>query len=831
MIDFGSLVGSKQEEVTYDLEKFYGALDVKGTHTEPRAAQREAMRALTERYDEKDSVLKVSTGAGKTTVGLLYLYGFMRVLREPVVFLCPTVQLIEQVLEEAKRLGIPARAYLGGETYPSQECIRGDAVLVCTYEKLFNAKSTFARSDVNLIPRAIVLDDAHAGVENIRKQFTLTVSGDAFEALRAILAATCRKYHPTKWIDIEHGDPVALLEVPHWIWTDSHQEIQTMLHGFSGSDELKFVWPYLCDMLTLCRCVMSGAHAEISPEVLPTERVRAFSQPAHRLFMSGTLADDSLLTRELGVAPSATANPILPPSDRGLGERMILAPSLVDPDLDRAYIMDLCADLAKNYNVVVLTSSGELAADWVAKGATYCVEGNFAQGVRNLKDPHSGLRFAVFAQRFDGVDLPDDACRVLVIDGTPYGSGLIDKVDSEMTITPGGARNRTIFRIEQGMGRPVRSHADFAVVLLAGQDLTTYVGRKDVLSAMTHDARNQLNLGIELAEMMRKDGHKPDAAIRQVINQCLQRDAGWKKYYNHKIRDTAKKNPDIDVAKIRLADTERRAHTMASNNNLIDAAFGFNKGIQESNVDGEELGIYLQRLSRITYLSDPSEAMKLQQSARERNLTLAIPPALPRKPSMPGGKSVAEKVCAWFAKFSNGNAAVIEAKRIADALDLAQPAKKVEAALQKLGAAIGADSTRPDEDYHEGPDNIWFWGNHIFVIEAKSGNELALHKKDSGQLHDSMQWARDSYPQFAERMRPIIVAKVTKSDADANFPADTRVMTQAGCAAMSKSLHQLAQKLAQLGPIFATPDVVLVEMQNFGLHPDQFLRSHTLSMT
>jgi len=98
MIDFGSLIGSEPEKVTYDLEKFYGALDVKGTHTEPRPAQREAMRALTGRHAEKDLVLKVSTGAGKTTVGLLYLYGHMRVSGEPVVFLCPTVQLVDQVL-------------------------------------------------------------------------------------------------------------------------------------------------------------------------------------------------------------------------------------------------------------------------------------------------------------------------------------------------------------------------------------------------------------------------------------------------------------------------------------------------------------------------------------------------------------------------------------------------------------------------------------------------------------------------------------------------------------------------------------------------------------
>lgn len=829
MIDFGSLVGSKSEEVTYDLEKFYGALDVKGTHTEPRPAQREAMRALTERCNEKDLVLKVSTGAGKTTVGLLYLYGFMRTSREPVVFLCPTVQLIDQVLEEAQRLGIAARAYPKGEPYPPQECIRGEAVLVCTYEKLFNAKSTFTRSDVGLIPNAIALDDAHAGVENIRKQFTLRVDGDAFKQLLAVLAPQCKNYHATKWMDIESGDSTALLEVPHWIWTDGHREIQRLLHAFAGDIDFIFVWPYLRDILPLCRCVISGSHAEISPEVLPTDQVRAFSLPHHRLFMSATLADDSLLTRELGVARSATANPILPPSDRGLGERMILAPSLINPDLDRGYVMDLCVDLAKNHNVVVLTSSGPLAADWVAKGAEYFSDENFAEGVRKLKNPHSGTRFAVFAQRFDGVDLPDDACRVLVIDGTPHGAGLIDKVDAEMTVTPGGARNRTIFRIEQGMGRPVRSHADFAVVLLAGPDLTTYVGRKDVLAAMTHDSRNQLNLCVELADMVRKGGDA-NTQIRQVINQCLSRDAGWKKYYNQKIRDVVKNNPAPDIARIALAEQERQAHTMAYHNNLIEAKLVFNRAIHEAQIKGEELGIYLQRLARLAYLSDPAEAMKFQQSARERNLTLAIPPALPRRPSAPGGKMVAEKMCGWFAKFSDTNAAVIEAKRIADSLDLTQNHRKVEAALHKLGEALGAYSSRPDDDFQEGPDNLWFWGNYSFVIEAKSGNEKTLHKKDSGQLHDSVEWVRNAHPEFADRLRPIIVARVTKADADANFPANTRVLTQSGCAAMGKALHQLAQKLAQLGPVFTTPDLVLVELQNYGLHPDQFLGTHTVPL-
>lgn len=828
MVDFGSLVGAKKDVAIYDLDSLYSSLDVKSTHTEPRPAQREAMQELTKRHAEKDLVLKISTGAGKTTVGLLYLLGHMKLSRAPAVYLCPTLQLVEQVLEEAGRLGIAANDYPGGETYPAPACMRGDSILVCTYEKLFNAKSTFLRSDVNIIPCAIVLDDAHAGAEIVRKQFTLRVRGDAYAALLEVLAPACQAYSKPKWLDIESSDPMALLEVPHWIWTEHALKIQEVLHGFADTDEFRFVWPYLAEILPTCRCVLGGGGAEIAPEVLPTHFVRPFAQAGHRLFMSATLADDSLLTREFGTSPIAAAQPILPPSDRGLGERMILAPSLVDPELDRGYVIGLCADLTKAYNVVVLTSSEFLAKDWVAAGAQYFAGETFAEGVRRLRNPGSGLRFAVFAQRYDGVDLPDDACRVLVIDGIPYGESLIDKQDQQMTLIPGGVRNRTVFRIEQGMGRPVRSHADFAVVLLVGQDLTTYVGRHDVLKAMTSDTRNQIQLSFELAELVRKSHpDNPQLAIRQVIDQCLGRDPGWKDFYNHRVREAAKNAPTISQSRIDLASEERESYSLAMSNGAADAKVRFQKAIHSSDLAGEELGIFLQRLARIAYLSDPVEGLKIQQGARERSLAVAIPPAAPRKPSAPGAKTVAEKFCAWFGKFTNGNAAVIEAKKIADSLALNAKHQAVEAAIHALGEALGADSERPEKDYGAGPDNLWFWGNAAFVIEAKNENQESLHKSDSGQMHDSLQWAKDNFPEYADRLQPLVVARVCAVDKDAHYPAGTCVLMQDGCSAVGLALHQLCQKLAKMGPVFVTPELVLKELGNYGLLPEQFVGRHT----
>jgi hypothetical protein len=266
---------------------------------------------------------------------------------------------------------------------------------------------------------------------------------------------------------------------------------------------------------------------------------------------------------------------------------------------------------------------------------------------------------------------------------------------------------------------------------------------------------------------------------------------------------------------------------MAASNVAANGKLRFQKAINAAGLRGEELGVYLQRLARIAYLVDPPESLKIQQGARERSLVVAIPPSMPRKPVAPSGKTSAEKFCAWFLKFSPGNAAVIEAKRIADRIDLDSKPKQVEGAIKDLGEALGADSSRPDDEYAAGPDNLWFWGGTAFVIEAKNLNHDSLHKSDSGQLHDSVQWAQENYPQFANRIQPIVVAKVTKADADANFPNGTRVLMQEGCRNLGRALHQLCQKLAMQGPVFVTPENVLTEMANFGLLPEQLVGRHT----
>ena len=354
---------------------------------------------------ERDVVLKMSTGSGKTAVGLLMLKSYMAEVARPGVYLCPTRQLVRQVISEAKLLGLKAEAYTG--SHPSTGATRGDAVLVATYEKLINARSTFERADVLLRPVAMVLDDAHTGVERARDAFTL-VFDSASEVYSFILtraADSLRQQYPGRAESILQGDPYAIAEVPYWTWLTLLPQVTKKLAEESESDALKFTWGLVRDDLHLMRCIISGSRVEISPEIVNLRRVPAYDDAQHRIYMSATLADDSVLVRELDCDERTARTPIVPPSDRGMGERMVIVPTLFDRRLDRGEVQRWLGRLSKRFNVVVLTPSFAMAQEWEGFGATAAQGDDVELLLQELRD--GGTRFAAIPNRYDGIDLPD----------------------------------------------------------------------------------------------------------------------------------------------------------------------------------------------------------------------------------------------------------------------------------------------------------------------------------------------------------------------------------------------------------------------------------------
>ena len=84
----------------------------------------------------------------------------------------------------------------------------------------------------------------------------------------------------------------------------------------------------------------------------------------------------------------------------------------------------------------------------------------------------------VLVNRYDGIDLPDDTCRVLVFDSRPYSENLIDLYAEQVRPSSEATLMRTVRTVEQGIGRSVRGEKDYSVIVVTGSDLVRLVREK-----------------------------------------------------------------------------------------------------------------------------------------------------------------------------------------------------------------------------------------------------------------------------------------------------------------------------------------------------------------
>lgn len=777
----------------------FESLDRRASHTTLRDTQREALQELSAAQEKRDVVLKLSTGGGKTTIALVHLYAYMLAAKRPCLYVCPRRQLVNQVLQEAKALGIPAIEYPPDQRQPANEAVRGEALLVCTYDKMFNGKSTFTRSDVRLVPHAIVLDDAHAGLEEVRDCFTLRIPmGTPLHEATMQALQPARQYNPTKWIFIDRQDPSAILEVPFWIWAGIAAAVTAAIEEHADEVPFKFVWPHLRERLRWCRCFVSGDSIEIGATVPFVDDFLPFSGAEHRLFMSATLADDSALVREFGCERDAAALPVIPKSDAGVGERMIIAPTLVDAKLTVQWVREWSKAMAQFWRVVVICPSEARAREWAPYGAHVAIGEDVDRAVDGLRQ--GTIPFVAFAQRYDGVDLPDDTCRFLVLDGIPQASGLAERQDSTGSLRTGIAIRPTVHRLEQGMGRAVRSHVDYAVVVLGGEDLATFISHRDIEAQMGAATRAQIQLAHQLASIARErlGSSNPEQVVHELALACLRRDLGWKQFYDEQVRQVSRQAKEaIDVGAIDRAAAERSAINAALRGDSIRAVDLLRPALNLTK-DSAEIGRLMERLAGMLWEHDQDAALKAQRSAHDANTHVATPPtgSTPRRGSS-ATQPQATNVIRWYANFTKPGAALAEVVALQTRLSFAARAKAFEGAFRDLGDVLGALSSRPEEEHDRGPDNLWDWAPVAWVVEAKNERGL-LPKSDGEQSLAAMQWFRENYPERSGV--PVVVCSVTDCEWDAVFPDETRVLTDEGLGRLMANLFNFVRDLTQMDP-------------------------------
>ncbi len=102
MVDFKKRLGQKVTEKIIDPREIYNTLDRKSETGPLRPAQSLVLGEWFEnRREDKNLIIKLHTGEGKTLIGLLILYSRLNQEKGPSLYVCPNKYLVSQVVNEA----------------------------------------------------------------------------------------------------------------------------------------------------------------------------------------------------------------------------------------------------------------------------------------------------------------------------------------------------------------------------------------------------------------------------------------------------------------------------------------------------------------------------------------------------------------------------------------------------------------------------------------------------------------------------------------------------------------------------------------------------------
>ena len=752
MVDFGKL--RKQRDYPTPVDPFDIFLRLpKGPGIDDLwNSQAEALRGWFERRDETDLVIKLNTGGGKTLVGLLIAQSTINETQLPALYLCPNRLLRDQTLQMAARYGIQAVVY---QSDLDDRFLSGRAIMVATYAALFNGLSKFgiAGGGTDIIHLGgLILDDAHTAFTEIRDRFTITIDkgnmpelySDLTHQFRADFGALDRQ---GTFDDLVAGADRGVLEVPHWAWLLRSDDIRERVSQIAN-EKFPFQWPLIRDTFNLCHALISEIGFSITPMYPPVELFPTFADCRRRLYMSATVADDSNIVRTFNASMKSVSTPISPTSLAGVGERMILSPSLMVLSTDEIDALKgkLTGWVSERFGgVVVITPSRIIADRWEEHGNV--VQGDdVATCVEGLVNGSSHGPY-IFPNRYDGLDLPGDSCRLLVLDSLPRGTNAYDLYRAA-ALEGSSVINSTIAqRVEQGMGRGTRGAGDHCVVILLGKDLIAWISKTANLSFLTPSTRAQLSMGVELS---RQIGSPSD--LEDTMLKCLNRDSDWTEYYSEVLANAAAV-AEVDVQNLEVAQCERQFFRWVKDGYYEKSIETIEKFLEgNKKLVPQVKGWLLQNASRAAELwENKDKAESLQRSAFSYNRALSRPRIPPPYVRVTQPSKQSERIMALINSFQPRRGYIAHFEEVADWLVPTASSNQFEESLKNLGEILGFSAQRPEREFGKGPDDLWIMdSNDAWIIEAKSRKDAdnPLNKSEHGQLLEAFEWFRQEYPEM-----------------------------------------------------------------------------------
>lgn len=432
------------------------------------------------------------------------------------------------------------------------------------------------------------------------------------------------------------------------------------------------------------------------------------------------------------------------------------------------------------FGMVALVPSTKNCKQYENMGAITTTARNIIDELEKLKKG-TFSKIVVINNRYDGIDLPDESCRVLIVDGLPYFDSLADRYEEQACPNSELINKRIAKKIEQGIGRGIRGEKDYCAILIIGSELVRFMRSIATNKFFSPQTRKQIDIGIEIADMAKEDYDETESPIKIVnslIKQMLARDEGWKEYYSSEM-DTIEENSSELPVYDRLL-KERQAEQLFCEGEYGKAASSMQKLIDKLNVDDTEKGWYLQQLARYTYPTSVARSIEIQKSAFKKNSQLLKPSAgIDYTKISYIHQDRLNNIKTYICNFSNYSELSLYVNEKLDNLSFGVEATKFESALKDIGELLGYVSQRPDKEIRKGPDNLWCGSNnHYLLFECKSEvseTRQEITKHEAGQMNNHCAWFEDQYGQNANVDRFMIIPIKTLSY-EGDFTHDVRII-------------------------------------------------------
>lgn len=742
----------------------------------------------------RDVLLSLNTGSGKTIIGLLIAQSLVNEGVQNVLYCCPTIDLVRQTSREADRIGIKHSTRVEGG-FNNDLFESGAAFCITTYQALLNSQSTIRRRH---FPGAILFDDAHVAEGMIRDALTLRIDArHRSELLHEIGSLFMPAFEEVGFRSRFHDAINAVGVVPPIVIAppsavrENAAQLSALLERHKVRDDaaLRFPYEYIRDRLDRMAVVFGPGVCEITPPFLPALALDVFERPAvRRIYLSATLRSKTEFVRAFGRRPDVV---IEPDADAGNGERLVLfARGLATKNIDASLI----SRIAAKHKVLIAVPNYKAAERWALCGRPP-EPAQFTERLDSFRKAPSGT--FVLVQRTDGIDLPHNACRVMLLDGLPAGASMLERLQFDVLRMSANNASRMANRIVQLFGRINRGRNDYGVFLINDRYLNAWLSNHRHVALLPPLLQKQILLGKQVQEEMAVTTHDK---VAETVDQVLARNQSWLDFYGEFIDGGALDSEEVSRADELEAALEAAAEAEARFGAALwegdpDRARSALEPVIERTGQADALTAGWQSLwlgACYDALGEGEAARLAFRDARSRlgdgiGLPIRGPEIVHPVASAPAGLFARSALRVVLLATDRGfNTRIGRLEGEMRNLDGASP-NQMEEAVRVLGDLLGLESRRPDNEESTGPDVLWIddEAQVCLGLELKTDKQAPgrYTKKDIAQGHDHLSYMSDRYPKH-QCLGLIYVGPDGGCNADANPSAEMWVVEPKVLAAM-----------------------------------------------